>query len=140
MRLIGFEELTSNHIGEAMADIIQQVLGNIGIEDQLVAITSDNAANNQTMMRSLKLPHMDPIQSRIWCFAYIINLCIQGFLQSLKATIDQDTLQKAWEDEVLFPKIQAMPAGFAKTLAKVRYQFVMLFICPTIIGTSWLSR
>ena len=118
-RLIGFEELTASHTGDYMAKILKEVVERLDIQDNIFAITTDNASNNNSMIRTLNLPQMDPLQNRIGCFAHIINLCVQGFMESLKASVDETSLQNAIDEEVTFPRIQGMSPGFPKTLAKV---------------------
>ena len=118
-RLIGFEELTESHTGDYMARILKGVIERLNIQDNIFAITINNTSNNNSMIRALNLFQMDPLQNRIHYFAHIINLCVQGFMESLKASMDEASLQNAIDEEVAFLRIQGMSPGFPKTLVKV---------------------
>ena len=104
-RLIGFEELTESHTGNYMARILKGVIERLDIQDNIFAITTDNASNNNSIICALNLSQMDPLQNRIRCFAHIINLYVQGFMESLKASVDEASLQNAINEQVAFPRI-----------------------------------
>ena len=118
-QFIGFEELTASHMSDYMDKILKEVIEHLDIQDNIFMITTDNISNNNSMIRPLNLPQLDPLQNCIHCFAHIINLCIQEFMESLKASVDEPSLANAIDKEVAFPRIYGMSSGFPKTLAKV---------------------
>ncbi|KAJ5537463.1 hypothetical protein N7494_006942 [Penicillium frequentans] len=50
---IGFVEITCNHSGENLANIVATVLERFHISDKVMTITADNASNNDTLHRCL---------------------------------------------------------------------------------------
>ena len=49
--LLGFEQVSSQHTGQALAQIILQVLKDCGITtEQILSLISDNVRNNGTIM------------------------------------------------------------------------------------------
>ncbi len=51
--LLDFVEVKGSHTGENLAHYLVNVVNDFGISDKIIAITTDNASNNDTLMRSL---------------------------------------------------------------------------------------
>jgi len=51
---LSFKRLRDHHTGENMASIVLEVLGYYEVADKLLEMTTDGAANNTTLARSLE--------------------------------------------------------------------------------------
>ncbi|CAI5970721.1 unnamed protein product [Closterium sp. NIES-64] len=91
--VIDFRELKGSHTGDLIADELEEVLREWGLEKMLFAVTCDNAENNSRAMRLLagvpdarpvSRPRHPPLLSR-WrhfrCMAHVVNLAVQGALK-----------------------------------------------------------
>jgi len=54
--LIGFEEIWGSHTGANTAGIINHVVARYGIQDRILAFTTDSASNNRTLTEALNNP------------------------------------------------------------------------------------
>ncbi|CAI5964900.1 unnamed protein product [Closterium sp. NIES-64] len=90
---IDFRELKGSHTGDLIADELEEVLREWGLEKMLFAVTCDNAENNSRAMRLLagvldarpgSRPRHPPLLSR-WryfrCMAHVVNLAVQAALK-----------------------------------------------------------
>jgi hypothetical protein len=76
-----------------MATAVASTLTELGIEDKLVALVSDNASTNGTLVRHLATSlgrssaelRWDPEKGQIRCLAHIIHLAVMSLLRSIKA-------------------------------------------------------
>jgi hAT family C-terminal dimerisation region len=94
-RVLEFTEMHSVHSGENMAQTVEEILEELGIRYKLLAITTDNASNNETLVSELffNLSTVDnPEQLRflgldsfIRCAAHVLNLIVTDILSDLKA-------------------------------------------------------
>ncbi|CAI5977295.1 unnamed protein product [Closterium sp. NIES-64] len=91
--VIDFRELKGSHTGDLIADELEEVLREWGLEKMLFAVTCDNAENNSRAMRLLagvpdarpgSRPRHPPLLSR-WrhfrCTAHVVNLAMQAALK-----------------------------------------------------------
>ncbi|CAI5972525.1 unnamed protein product [Closterium sp. NIES-65] len=91
--VIDFRELKGSHTGDLIADELEEVLREWGLEKMLFAVTCDNAENNSRAMRLLagvpdarpgSRPRHPPLLSR-WrhfrCMAHVVNLAVQAALK-----------------------------------------------------------
>lgn len=101
-RVFEFVEISGVHSGENMAELLQNTLEELQIEQKLLTITADNAANNESLVselffnitdkfsgsisldgaRSLRFQGED---SYIRCMAHVLNLIVSDILSALKA-------------------------------------------------------
>ncbi|KAF8607073.1 hypothetical protein BDV93DRAFT_403183, partial [Ceratobasidium sp. AG-I] len=51
--LLEFVELQGAHTGENMANAVSATVAELGIADKVVALVSDNASNNGTLVKHL---------------------------------------------------------------------------------------
>ncbi len=91
--LLAIRELQS-HTGENIAKLFVSVLQEFNInESRLMAITMDNASNNDTFVDSCKefFPSIINLKTRrVRCFAHTINLCCQEFVKEAKKVKDSN--------------------------------------------------
>ena len=89
-RLINFENLRNVHTKTNYAEIIIKTLHDYQFTNQLLTITIDNAANNQTMREKVKneLQKIDiewnHLANTISCMTHVIQLVVKTLLNGLK--------------------------------------------------------
>lgn len=91
--LLDFVELSGPHDGQNMANAVASVLDELGIEEKVVALVSDNASNNGTLIQHLSttLEKSSPTsrwsrdKAHIRCLAHVIHLAVMALLRGLKA-------------------------------------------------------
>jgi hypothetical protein len=95
--LIAFKVLHGSHTGELLAKIIHETLQSYNITDRFLAVTCDNAGNNDTMRFELAglLSRYNNISwdhqvGGIRCLAHVIQLSVKEFMRSLKAAADNN--------------------------------------------------
>ena len=83
--------LSGPHSGENMWTVLERVLTDFDILPKLLAVTTDNASNNSTLLARLEdscnqrdIP-FSVAQNRVRCAAHAINLAVQALLHELKA-------------------------------------------------------
>lgn len=89
--LLGFEPLHGTHSGVNLSAVLLDLLQQHSIADRVLAITSDNASNNSTLLSNIQ----DSIQSldlhddtpiiRVPCLAHVIQLSLKQLLGQMKA-------------------------------------------------------
>lgn len=124
--LLGFEPVHGTHTGANLSAVLLERLQQFDIQDRVLAITTDNASNNNTLitsiqesMQSLNLPNNTPIV-RIPCLAHVIQLSLKELLGLIKANPKNDTTDHQWSDS----QAQSLRAcqqqqGIIYTLSKV---------------------
>lgn len=106
--LLGFEELRDAHTGLYLSKILLDVLDQCEIPlDRIIALTSDNASNNNTLSRKLD----DVIQglrsatesshkiARLPCLAHVIQLACKEILTGTKVNPKNDAQITIWNEE-----------------------------------------
>ncbi|CAE6378200.1 unnamed protein product [Rhizoctonia solani] len=91
--LLDFVELKGAHSGENMAHAVTNTVAELGISDKILALVSDNATNNDTLIRHLSsnlqgtFPHSrwNGLEAHIRCLAHIIHLAVMSLLRGVKA-------------------------------------------------------
>lgn len=109
-KVLEFTEIEGSHTGENMAYIVDGVLDELNLKRKLLAITSDNASSNLTMVSELyycleenlddalhddtpKLTRYEGTGSHIRCTAHVLNLIVGAILSHLKAGTSGDDLE-----------------------------------------------
>ncbi|KNE97968.1 hypothetical protein PSTG_08645 [Puccinia striiformis f. sp. tritici PST-78] len=85
---LDFIRLSRRHTGEYMAESVCLVVEKFGIQDKVHGLVTDNASNNEVMVRELKRlkwPHFKGKTHWIRCFAHILNLIVQTILRPFGA-------------------------------------------------------
>jgi hypothetical protein len=135
--LLGFEPLHGTHSGVNLSSVLLGILQQHQIVDRVLAITTDNASNNNTLMSSIQ----ESVQSlelnnnmtiiRIPCIAHVIQLSLKQLLGQMKANPKNETAEMEWSEA----RIQSLQARqkekeIVNTLNKVRYIrhiFILLY-------------
>ena len=128
--LLGFEPLYRSHTGANLSEILFDLLQRHQITKKVLAITTDNASNNETLMTNL----LDLIESselgekativRIPCIAHIIQLSLKELLGEIKAEPKNDTIQMEWAEPRSQARGRHQTGEIADTLNKVSSIFI----------------
>jgi hypothetical protein len=97
-KVLEFTELHGIHSGENLATAVQCTLSELDLESKVIAITGDNASNNEVMASELyhALKESSPeiqfhgVDSYIRCLAHILNLIVKDILRALKSGSTQE--------------------------------------------------
>lgn len=93
-RVLEFTEINGVHSGENMAEVVSSLLIELRLENKLLAITADNATNNERLLSELYLNLNERVgkslrfrgaDSYIRCTAHVLNLIVSDVLSKLKA-------------------------------------------------------
>ncbi|CAG7631472.1 unnamed protein product, partial [Allacma fusca] len=120
------------HSGKDLATSILNVLNEFGITNKLLAITTDNASNNGSLMTelSLRLAQKNqifiPDDQWVRCFAHILNLACQSSLETLKVTsedkarrnFDNNDSSDELEDDII-PSTLSIYGRLKETVRKI---------------------
>jgi hypothetical protein len=97
--LLGFEPLHGKHSSANLSDIVLDILRKYEIEDRVLAVTTNNASNNDTLIKSLQQSLTDnTILIRIPCLAHVIQLSLNELLSKLKAALVNETMENRWTE------------------------------------------
>jgi len=137
--LLGFEPLSGQHSGENLAHTLFKVLEQNKLISKVLAITTDNASNNATMMSTLREQiddlrietelgdsRIDTIlsgQDHIPCLAHIIQLSLKDLLGSIKAGPVNDEVSDNWDSEKHIHLKSSR--GIPLALEKVTYNLIL---------------
>ncbi|CAE6479261.1 unnamed protein product [Rhizoctonia solani] len=91
--LLDFVELKGAHDGKNLADAVATAVTELGISEKILALVSDNASNNGTLIHHLTSnlrvsspnSHWDGSGGHIRCLAHIIHLAVMALLRGIKA-------------------------------------------------------
>lgn len=91
--LLDFVELQGAHDGQNMANAVASVVTELGIGEKLIALVSDNASSNGTLVRHLSTTlrrttpntRWDGEKGHIRCLAHIIHLSVMSLLDGISA-------------------------------------------------------
>jgi hypothetical protein len=98
-RILDFTELHGVHSGENLAAAVEALLVELHLESKLIAITGDNASNNEAMAHELheslkkrlsSPPLFQGLESYVRCLAHILNLIVKDILRALKSGSIED--------------------------------------------------
>lgn len=102
--LLGFEPLHGTHSGVNLSTVLLELLQEHQIVDRVLAITTDNASNNNTMIsiiqesvQSLELDN-DTAIIRVPCIAHVIQLSLNRLLGQMKAIPKNEMTEMVWSD------------------------------------------
>ena len=97
--LLSFEPLHGTHSGINLSAVLLDLLQQHSIADRVLAITSDNASNNSTLLsniqdsiQSLDLHDVTPI-IRVLCLAHVIQLSLKQLLGQMKANLKNEATE-----------------------------------------------
>jgi hypothetical protein len=75
--ILSFKPLPAKHTGENLAAKLKEILGEFGLWKKSMAVTMDNASNNDAMYNCLALDYD-------LCFAHVVNLGVVAALDVIK--------------------------------------------------------
>ena len=86
---LDFLPIPSKHTGDCLAESFLSTLKTFKLENKTLAITLDNASNNDTFIRALDLDKENSFQSfhHIRCFAHVLNLGAQDALAVIEVEL-----------------------------------------------------
>lgn len=91
------------HTGENLATALNQCLEEFNLSARVLTVTSDNASNNDTMVRELELllPHFRGQECQVRCIAHVLNLVAKAILSPFtKSSKDTDAAVKGLVEEL----------------------------------------
>jgi hypothetical protein len=123
--LLGFKPLYGKHSGVNLSKVLRERLQEHRITDRVLAITTDNARNNGTLLsntqasiQALDLPNHIPI-IRIPCLAHVIQLSLKDLLGMMKLNPKNEAVDRQWSAEQDTSLKHLQKRGIVYTLAKV---------------------
>lgn len=120
--LLGFEPLSGQHTGLNLGGVLWDILQKYDIEDRILAITTDNASNNSTLVESLYDIHGSFI-IRTPCLAHVMQLALKQLLGQMKADPKNEAIETVWSDDLdkSAQKTAKKSGDIATTLQKVGF-------------------
>jgi hypothetical protein len=123
--LIGFEPVKGSHTGQNLGEIVERVLGENDLLSHLLAITTDNAGNNNTLRKELA-EALDRLHGVNWnkdcgtipCLAHVLQLVVKKMVSELKIEAKNDTLPNNFDENEITEEME-LALSFANTLKKV---------------------
>ncbi|KAJ3511231.1 hypothetical protein NMY22_g15715 [Coprinellus aureogranulatus] len=106
-RILDFIKLLKAHTGTYLAERLAECFHDWGIENKVMAFVGDNASNNDTLVRELKVlvPSFRGTEFQVCCFAHILNLVAGAVLSPFaskskkKASVTADTDDDIFDDK-----------------------------------------
>jgi hypothetical protein len=102
--LLGFEPLSGTHSGLNLSEVLIRLLQQHDIADRVLAITTDNASNNNTLVnfineaiQSLELSDCSTI-IRVPYIEHVIQLSLKDLLGRLKANPKNEMAETEWSE------------------------------------------
>ncbi|KAJ6639118.1 Zinc finger BED domain-containing protein RICESLEEPER 2, partial [Pseudolycoriella hygida] len=90
-KLLDFAYIDGEHTGFNLSEIFGECLSRLELPySKILAITLDNASNNDTFFDWLQEHGLTAHKNRMRCMAHIINLCVQDILRSIKVPYNAD--------------------------------------------------
>jgi hypothetical protein len=122
--LLAYHPLHGKHSGKSLANLVAQTLREYEVHDRLLALTADNASNNDTLRKELARELLkdgvtwNKDAGTIRCMAHVIQLAVNRFLGTLKSVAKNDTVDRHLSESRL-AKIDTKTISFRNTFAKV---------------------
>ncbi|CAP94930.1 hypothetical protein N7489_004599 [Penicillium chrysogenum] len=135
--LLGFQPLTGPHTGVNLSEVVLKLLQQHKIADRVLAVTTDNASNNKTMISSIR-ESLQSLESnngstivRVPCIAHVIQLSLNDLLGKMKATPKNEHAEMNWsEDRVRSLRVRQQKREIIDTLNKVRNLAIYINASP----------
>ncbi len=105
--LLAFQSLSDAHTDEMMTKIVVDILKKYNLENRLLAVTTDNASNNEKMRKNIKKilkkidVEWDHEKNHVSCIAHVIQLAINELLESMKAFAVNDRMNDVFHEDCL---------------------------------------
>ncbi|OAV86037.1 hypothetical protein PTTG_30123, partial [Puccinia triticina 1-1 BBBD Race 1] len=115
--------LSKSHTSKYLANTVRLVVEKFGIKDKICGIVTNNAKNNEVMVRELKKLKWHRFKGDaqwIRCFAHILNLIVQAIIrpfgtQKKKGTTDDlgsNSDGNDSDDDIAKSQIKLLPRGY----------------------------
>lgn len=90
--VLDFVKLSESHTGRYLSDRLVECLKDFGIEKKILGVVCDNASNNDTLVSELEIELLgqNGMQTRIRCFAHILNLAVKAVLSAFTRGAKKD--------------------------------------------------
>lgn len=135
--LLGFEPLHGAHSGVNLSAVLLRLLQKYNLVDRVLAITTDNASNNNTLVASIQ----EMVQSldlgddtaiiRVSCIAHVIQLSLKQLLGQMKAEPKNNTTQVEWtESQDQSVRFRHQKREIIDTLNKLRSLAIFINASP----------
>jgi hypothetical protein len=149
--LIKFEYMKEKHTDETLTKIVKKILAKHNIQTRILTITIDNAFNNITffliLIKNLSMitncvnviskndEKEDDAQEdektrdivHVFCFAHVLQLTLQIFLNFVRVNSINDELQKNWNDQKDINAINQTIKKLLMILTKIKVLFIIIF-------------
>jgi hypothetical protein len=105
--VLAFRELTGEHSGENMADILLYIFNDYKISGRIGYFIANNASLNDTCIDLVlqifysNMSKKQRFQRRLRCFSHIVNLCAQAFIMGKDAEKICKDLKTAYREKDL---------------------------------------
>lgn len=87
--VLDFVPFPGDHGGVNISQIFRKIVDEHKLKGKLVALTTDNATNNDTFVQDLlDRGYLSSIEAHQRCFAHVLNLSAQDALKEIKTSID----------------------------------------------------
>ena len=132
--LLAFEHTPGRHTGANLAGFLAKIIERNQLEGRVLAITTDNASNNESMYSDLHNtfdPERQSIVSNlatdehIPCLAHVFQLALGALLGEIHIAPSNEILQQGWEERVEREQIDRI-RGALLTFAKVILVIIMV--------------
>lgn len=124
--LLGFEPISGTHSGVNLGDFVIQILQQHRIIHRVLAVTTDNASNNKTLITAVNesvktlQEGIDSTIVQVPCLAHVIQLSLVDLLGKIKASPKNDNAESELpDDRVCQLRSRQQKHEIADTLNKV---------------------
>jgi len=116
------------------------ILAKHDISDRIMAITTDNASNNETLVLSLQQAYPESSITRVPCMAHVIQLSLKQLLGSIRVNPSNDQIELVWSEELQKHREITHLTGIARTLQKVRNLAIYINASPQRRDDFWAEQ
>lgn len=107
--LLGFEPISGTHSGVNLGEVVIRILQQHQIIHRILAVTTDNASNNKTLITAVNEsikdlqsdPEIDSTIVQVPCLAHVIQLSLFDLLGKIKASPRNDNPESELPDDRL---------------------------------------
>lgn len=87
--LLDFVPFHGVHTGIEISSVFRHVIDDFSLKDKILALTTDNASNNDTFIDDLlQRGYLADPEAHMRCFAHVMNLAAQDALKEIKTSVD----------------------------------------------------
>jgi hypothetical protein len=124
--LLKFEYIKGDYFGKIFSGVLVSILDNFSIRNRILAVTIDNAFNNNTLIGILNKEFRKSVTEifnidlifHIFCLAYVIQLAVKIMMGRFKIESKNNSMKVNWEKDKAAEEIKKA-TEIAKILAKI---------------------